>query len=397
MRLFAWVVALAACLMLPSVAGAHGGGGGGGGGGGHGGGGFGGGGFGGGHGGFGGYGGYGGGGHYGGYGGGYGGYGGMRGGNMGGQSMGAARGTTNMGNMGAGGMRGGNLANGAARGNSFFSGSKSPFAGTNANFAHNGMNGMNGMHNNWNHGWNHPWNNGGYGGYGGYGGFGFYPFFGYGLGYGLFGYGLGYGYGGYGGYGYGGYGYGYPYGYGNYGYANYNAQTAVAQQPPTSGVDFSSQGEAEFKAGKYQDAVHSWRHALLDQPNGGIVLLTSQALFALGQYNEAAGALEAGLSMLPQDKWNGVVANYTQLYGNIGDYTTQLKALEKARDAKPDDPAIRVLLGYHFGYLGYPKEAVRELDKAIALQPKDPFAAQLRNVFGARWVWNRSPCPRCRK
>jgi hypothetical protein len=61
-----------------------------------------------------------------------------------------------------------------------------------------------------------------------------------------------------------------------------------------------------------------------------------------------------------------------------------LKALEKARDAKPDDAALRFLLGYHFGYLGYPKQATRELDKALDLQPKDLGSQKLRDIFAVQ-------------
>ena len=80
-----------------------------------------------------------------------------------------------------------------------------------------------------------------------------------------------------------------------------------------------------------------------------------------------------------------VVANYSQLYGNQQDYTDQLKALERARDAKPDSPALHFLLGYHFGYLGYPKHAVAEFDKALTLAPKDLGARKLRDIFAAKW------------
>ena len=38
-------------------------------------------------------------------------------------------------------------------------------------------------------------------------------------------------------------------------------------------------------------------------------------MFQLGKYDEAAGAMEMGLSMLPEEKWNTVVSNYSQLYG----------------------------------------------------------------------------------
>ena len=53
--------------------------------------------------------------------------------------------------------------------------------------------------------------------------------------------------------------------------------------PLDNSVDFSVQGEVDFKQGKYRSAVQNWRHALVDDPrNGAIVLLLSQALFALG-------------------------------------------------------------------------------------------------------------------
>ncbi len=227
-----------------------------------------------------------------------------------------------------------------------------------------------GWGNNWN-GHHHPGGGGGGGGYGGYG-FGFFPFFGYGLGWGLFGWPY-YGYG----YGYGGYGYG---GYGNYGYV---AVDNAAANP--AGVDFGTLGEEAFRAGKFQEAANDFRHALVDDPtNGGLIMLLGQALFQTGNYNEAAGATETAMNLLPVEKSGAAVENYKQLYGNIQDYTNQLKTLEKARDAKPDDAAVRFLLGFHFGYLGYPKQAVRELDKAVELQPRDPAARKLHDIFAAK-------------
>jgi hypothetical protein len=55
--------------------------------------------------------------------------------------------------------------------------------------------------------------------------------------------------------------------------------------------------------------------------------------------------------------------------------------LEKARTDKPDDPALRFLLGYEFGFLGYPKQAVVELDKALDLAPDDLGSEKLRDKF----------------
>ena len=87
---------------------------------------------------------------------------------------------------------------------------------------------------------------------------------------------------------------------------------------------------------------------------------------------------------MPEDQWGVVVQNYKQLYGNAGDFTNQLKSLEAAVKAKPDDPALRFLLGFQYGYLNYPKQAVDELGKAVELEGRDPAARKLHDVFAAK-------------
>lgn len=259
----------------------------------------------------------------------------------------------------------------------------------------------------------------GYGGfgYGGYGGCGYYPYrYGYrcypilsllglGWGYGLGGYGPGCWYGGYG---YGGYGYGYGYSpistYYDYSTVPLvtTAATTVQSVDPSlaskdataDALDFAGQGEADFKAGRYKEAVRNFRHALVDDPtNGAYVMLLGQALFASGQYDEAAGATQQGTTMLPPDKWGTVISNYKDLYSNIQDYTSQLRALERARDEKPDDPALHFLLGWHYGYLGYPKQAVRELDKTLQLAPKDEVAKKVRDAIAEKLPKSELPPP----
>ena len=66
-----------------------------------------------------------------------------------------------------------------------------------------------------------------------------------------------------------------------------------------------------------------------------------------------------------------MVQNYTQLYGNQADYANQLHALELARDAKPESPALHFLLGFHYGFGDRKQDAIRELDKAVQLEPRN--------------------------
>ena len=285
----------------------------------------------------------------------------------------------------------------------------------------------------------------GYGGFG-YGGIGYYRPYYLGFGFGRFPYRYGFGYGGYGyrGYGYSGYGLGYSnccfsyqpvcayqpisYGYasalpGLGGYSSVglglgasslsyspvaqatmlaglnatpteDAVTALAPQlasadPKTnaggalpSAEEYAQIGESSFKSRDYKSAVRAWRHAIVDDPdNGVLVLMMAQGMFANEQFNESAGATQFAMQSLPAEKWEVVIKNYRELYGKVDDYTAQLRALEKAAKAKTDDPGLRFLLGYHYGFLGFPKEAVVQLEKCVSLAPEDDMAQKLLAVF----------------
>jgi tetratricopeptide (TPR) repeat protein len=112
--------------------------------------------------------------------------------------------------------------------------------------------------------------------------------------------------------------------------------------------------------------------------------MMSQALFATGQFDEAAGALQMGLSQLPEPQWGVVVENYRQLYGPNDAYSDQLKALEKSNNDNPSDPAQQLLLGYQYGFLGYPVQAVEKLNRAMQLAPQDLLAQKLREIMAAK-------------
>jgi len=194
--------------------------------------------------------------------------------------------------------------------------------------------------------------------------------------------------------------YGFPYqmyglhgGYGGYGYPDlgydylYAPYTTIIEPTmPQTGIagDFAISGGQDFKAGRYNLALREWEPAMVENPeNGGLALLTGQALFAVGKFDEAAGVVQRGMSVLPEDRWGEAVSNYRQLYGNSSDYRDQLKALERASKQK-ESAAIEFLLGYQYAYLGFPREAVRELDKAIAINPDDRLANRLRQIMAER-------------
>jgi len=115
-----------------------------------------------------------------------------------------------------------------------------------------------------------------------------------------------------------------------------------------------------------------------------VTMMLAQALFATGNFNEAAGATEAAMQHLPKEQWGVVVGNYKELYGNPQDYTDQLRALEKGVGEKPNDPAQRFLLGYHYAYLGYAQQALDQLEKAVKLEPRDEAAKRLRDEMKSK-------------
>lgn len=308
--------------------------------------------------------------------------------------------------------------------NSFLGKHSGHHTGANGNLHHVGNNVGNNLahHNgNWNHNHNgnfnhHHFNNN----------FGFFPFW---LGYNNWGWnrwnrypfwGFGFPFWGYpyylGLYGYGGYGYGYGYGAGYYSYNPYcvygsyiyptdgivQGSPAVNQttDAPAEGQvgEFAIAGENDFRQGNYQSAVRDLRHAMLDDPNNGtLLLLMSQALFATGAYDEAAGAVQQAMQMLPEDQWGVVVSNYRELYPKVGNYTDQLRALEKQMKDKPESPALRFLAGYHYGYLGYPTDAFKQLEKVKALAPQDEMAKKLLEIMATRAAGgdtNAKPTPK---
>ncbi len=224
---------------------------------------------------------------------------------------------------------------------------------------------------------------GGYGGYGGWGWGGYWPWFG--------GWGLGWDS-----------GYPYDYGYyypdlGDYYYSyaptyidngavadsgvvapqQYATSTAIApttedqQQGAGEALQFYSEARTAFLQGDYQNALRLGGHAAVDAPgNPKVHELISLALFALGKYTPAASEAHAAMAL-------GSIAEWKDLYGyynDVGKYTTQLRALEKAATGDSKSAADHFLLGYHYLMIGARDNAKTEFADAVKLTPNDKLA-----------------------
>ncbi len=180
-------------------------------------------------------------------------------------------------------------------------------------------------------------------------------------------------------------------------YPNEDAYTTsglpdYAEKTSASGTaDFDQQGEEAFRARDYGGALRAWQHAVLDDPNDGTLLMKlALVFFATGQYREAAGATRQALRILPQAEW-GQTTQDSELYSSQQDYLDQLERLEKAVSEKPKEPALRFLLGFHYGYSGRVADAVRELDKLVGLAPKDQLGRELRDLIARKSNKNSEP------
>ncbi len=265
-------------------------------------------------------------------------------------------------------------------------------------------NGYANYHSNWVHGyWNNNYPGWGYGP--GYGGAYFGSGFGTGLAIGaLAGWGLS-------SWGYGSslYGNGGGWGYSSYANPYYMAQPVIVQQPQTivvqggqaqpaltSAFNYSEpiattapppdptvaeqstglfdQARDAFKANDPTRALGQKVQALKTMP-GDTAMHEFRALclFALGQYDAAASALFAVLSVGPGWDWSTMAS----LYPDVATYTTQLRALEAFARNNPNSASAHFVLGYHYLTAGYTENADREFTTVSRLKPNDKLSAQL--------------------
>ncbi len=159
-------------------------------------------------------------------------------------------------------------------------------------------------------------------------------------------------------------------------------QATQAQQPEpdAAGLTLFDQGLANFKAGKYVESLNSLDQALKALPTDPVVHeVRALNLFALGQYPSAAASLNSLLSSAPGMDWTTM----STLYGDVNDYTTQLKKLEQFCQSKPNDAASHFLLAYHQLVVGAQAEAIEALKVVVKNESKDSTARRMLDALVA--------------
>jgi tetratricopeptide (TPR) repeat protein len=133
-----------------------------------------------------------------------------------------------------------------------------------------------------------------------------------------------------------------------------------------------------FSDGNYDQALTLTNQSLQTAPrDAAINEFRSLCLFALKQYQDSAATLHAVLAAGPGWDWTTMIS----LYGDKDAYPNQLRALENAVRARPEDAALRFLLAYHYFTCNHKDAAVAQWKKAAELQPKDNLSAQLVQMY----------------
>jgi tetratricopeptide (TPR) repeat protein len=167
-------------------------------------------------------------------------------------------------------------------------------------------------------------------------------------------------------------------------------QSALPPGVSAGAVAKFDESRAAFFEGKYDEALKLADAAVAQMPRDAVLHeFRSLVLFALQRYPESAAAIHAVLDVGPGWDWKTL----SSLYPSVDVYTTQLRALEDARDLDPKAANVRFLLGYHYLSDGYPDAALTEFKHAAQLQPRDTVAAKLVATLSPRDAKPTAPPP----
>lgn len=139
-------------------------------------------------------------------------------------------------------------------------------------------------------------------------------------------------------------------------------------------------GLEDFRTGMYPPALTAFDDALKLMPGDPVLHeMRALTLFAMGKFQAAAAVLDSLLASSPGMDWTTL----SGLYGDINDYTRQLRALEAYIEANPNDASARFVLAYHYLVMGHTEDAIDALKTVVKLQPKDVTAQQLLKTLSA--------------
>jgi hypothetical protein len=151
-------------------------------------------------------------------------------------------------------------------------------------------------------------------------------------------------------------------------------QPALPKPPPRpEDVEAASallrvEGQKAFSEGEYGLAAQRFRRAaVVDRKNARARFLLAQALFALGKYQSAVGAIYEGMDLDPNWPLNPFRPRLDLYKGNEAAFTEQFKELSAALDRSPDNRYLLFLYAYQLWFDGRHAEALAAFQRARAV------------------------------
>ena len=170
--------------------------------------------------------------------------------------------------------------------------------------------------------------------------------------------------------------------------AHFNRAESLSPAMPGIRLD---KGLVYFRQSDYKSAIPELRAAARQNPSAQPWYLLGLSYFFLGEYKPAAQAL--------QRNWSAQSDNLVYLYvlgisaEQSGDKQTSDRAFARFLQIGGDSPEFHLLKGKAFLNRGQPADAIPELKKAIAQDPKLPFAH-----FNLGWAYaKKRDYPRARE
>lgn len=149
---------------------------------------------------------------------------------------------------------------------------------------------------------------------------------------------------------------------------------AIADSQPEWPGGHYMLGWTYLKQDKHQEAIAHLRKAYeLDSSNPGYQIRLGEAYVAAGRFRDAVaflGKIDAG--SLPKDQQSFLAQLKAVAYTKTGEDNRALNEFAKAAQANPNDAKLQYQYGTAAYNSGDTATAVRVLDKAASLDPRDP-------------------------
>lgn len=143
------------------------------------------------------------------------------------------------------------------------------------------------------------------------------------------------------------------------------------------------QAQQMFRNRQYKEAVEAYHFTVALQPSSPMGKMgQALALFAVGDYEQAASALRKALTL--HKEWNATPIQIGTFYGEVNDFYAHLARLERYRKQNRENIEAGFVLAYCYVVLERNNEAAELLATLLESDPNDLEATTLLGYMAAK-------------